>query len=80
VDNDLAGVIAKSKKVVETTKTSIWFQDFLGAIRGILPMLAAGISKNSQVDNDTLDYRKVANDLRREAGQYTETRKNKPNC
>ena len=69
--------VAKSKKVVETTKTSIWFQDFLGAIRGILPMWAAayGISKDSQVDNDTLDHRKVANDLRREAGQYTETRK-----
>ena len=69
--------VAKSKKVVETTKTSIWFQDFLGAIRGILPMWAAayGISKDSQIDNDTLDYRKVANDLRREAGQYTETRK-----
>jgi hypothetical protein len=65
--------VAKKKKVVETTKTSIWFQDFLAAIRGTLPMWAAayGISKDPQVDNDTLDYRKVANDLRREAGQYT---------
>jgi len=69
--------VAKKKKVVETTKTSIWFQDFLAAIRGVLPMWAAayGISKDPQVEDNTLDYRTVANDLRREAGQYTETRK-----
>jgi hypothetical protein len=69
--------VAKKKKVVETTKASIWFQDFLAAIRGTLPMWAAayGISMDPQVEDGTLDYRKVANDLRREAGQYTETRK-----
>jgi hypothetical protein len=68
--------VAKKKKVVETTKTSIWFQDFLAAIRGALPMWAAayGISKDPQVEDGTLDYRKVANDLRREAGQYTEAK------
>jgi hypothetical protein len=68
--------VAKKKKVVETTKTSIWFQDFLAAIRGALPMWASayGISKDPQVEDGTLDYRKVANDLRREAGQYTEAK------
>ena len=34
-----------------------------------------GISKDPQVEDGTLDYRKVANDLRREASQYTETTK-----
>jgi len=68
--------VAKKKKVVETTKTSIWFQEFLAAIRGALPMWVAayGISKDPQVEDGTLDYRKVANDLRREAGQYTEAK------
>ena len=67
--------IAKSKKVLETTKTSVWFQDFLKAVRGIEPIWAAayGISKDPQVEDSTLDYRKVANDLRMYAGQYTET-------
>jgi hypothetical protein len=46
--------VAKKKKVMET---SIWFQDFIAAIRGALPMWAAasGISRDSQVEDGTLD-------------------------
>ena len=71
--------VATSKKVLETTKTSVWFQDFLKAVRGTKPIWAAayGISKDPQVEDNILDYRKVANDLRRDAGQYMETSKPK---
>ena len=72
-----AMTVAMNKEVLATARTWEWFEDFLVAIRGILPTWATayGINKDSQVEDNTLDYRTVANDLRRIAGQYTRTSK-----
>jgi hypothetical protein len=58
---------AKDKGVTAITRTSEWFEDLLVTIRGILPTWteAYGINKDPQVKDNTLDYRTVANDLRR---------------
>ena len=70
-----AMTVAKNKEVLATARAWEWFEDFLVAIRGILPTWATayGINKDSQVEDNTLDYRTVANDLRRIASQYTRT-------
>jgi hypothetical protein len=68
---------AKDKNVTETTRASVWFDDVLEAIKGILPMWAEAyeVNKDPQVEDNTLDYRTVANDLRRAARKYTSTNK-----
>jgi hypothetical protein len=55
----------------------VWFDDFLEAIKGILPMWAEAyeVNKDPQVEDNTLDYRTVANDLRRVAGKQKNTSK-----
>jgi len=72
-----AMTVAKHKKLTATNDASEWFEDFLVAIRGILPNWAEayGINKDPQVEDNTLDYRTVANDLRRAARKYTSTSK-----
>jgi hypothetical protein len=59
-----------------TTEASEWFEDFLIAIGGILPtwVEAYGINKDPQVEDNTLDYRTVANDLRRVVTQTASRR------
>jgi hypothetical protein len=74
-----AMTVAKHKKLTATNDASEWFEDFLVAIRGILPNWAEayGINKDTQVDDNSLDYRTVANDLRRVAGRYAKNSRNK---
>jgi hypothetical protein len=62
---------AKEKKVVATTRVSEWFEDFLTAVKDVDPIWAKayGITKDPQVDNDSLDFHTVANDLRKMASQ-----------
>ena len=71
-----AMTIAKDKNVLATTEASVWFEDFLIAVGGILPtwVEAYGINKDPQVDDNTLDYRTVANDLRRVVAQTASRR------
>jgi hypothetical protein len=68
---------AKDKNVTETIRASVWFDDFLEAIKGILPMWAEAyeVNKDPQVENNSLDYHTVANDFRRAAGKYASTNK-----
>jgi hypothetical protein len=62
---------AKEKKVVATTRVSEWFEDFLTAVKNVDPLWAKayGINKDPQVDDETLDFHMVANDLRKVAIQ-----------
>ena len=68
---------AKNKEVLATTRTSEWFEDFLVAIKGVLPSWAEsyGINKDHKVEDESLDYRTVANDLRKKASEYTNATK-----
>ena len=71
-----AMTIAKDKNVLATTEASVWFEDFLIAVGGILPtwVEAYGINKDPQVEDNSLDYRTVANDLRRVVTQTASRR------
>jgi hypothetical protein len=53
---------AKNKEVLATTRVSEWFEDFLTALKGLLPVWveAYGINKDPLVESDSLDYRTVA--------------------
>ena len=68
---------AKDKNVTETIRASVWFDDFLEAIKGILPMWAEAyeVNKDPQVEDNSLDYHTVANDFRRVAGKHKSTSK-----
>jgi hypothetical protein len=68
---------AKNKEVLATTRTSEWFEDFLVAIKGVLPSWAEsyGINKDHKVEDESLDYRTVANDLRKKASEFTNATK-----
>jgi hypothetical protein len=67
--------VAEDKGVLATTRVSEWFEDLLVAVRGILPTWAEsyGINKDPFVEDNTLDYRTVANDLRKVASRHTRT-------
>lgn len=62
---------AKEKDVLATKRASQWFEDFLGAVRTVKPTWAEayGINKDSHIEDDTLDFHTVANDLRKVASQ-----------
>jgi hypothetical protein len=78
VDNwEQAMTIAKDKEVLATTRASEWFEDFLITIREIQPSWAEAyaIHKDPFVEENTLDFRTVANDLRRVASQLIKTSK-----
>jgi hypothetical protein len=51
------------EKVVATTRVSEWFKDFLTAIKDVDPTWtkAYAITKDPQVDDDTLGFHTVAN-------------------
>jgi hypothetical protein len=55
--------IAKDKEVLATIRVSEWFEDFLTAVRETLPSWAESyeINKDPQVEDNSLDYRTVAN-------------------
>jgi hypothetical protein len=61
--------ITKDKDVLATARVLEWFKDFLIVIRGTLPMWATayGINKDSEVEDNALDYHTLANALRRVA-------------
>jgi hypothetical protein len=60
---------ARQRNVDATRRPAVWFEDFLNTVKEIDPMWvkAYGISKDPKVDDETLDFHSVANDLRKEA-------------
>lgn len=68
---------AKDKEVLATTRVSEWFEDFLVVLRGLIPMWAEAysVNKDPMVDDNSLDFRTVANDLRKVASQYAKKAK-----
>ena len=63
----------KNKEVLATTRASEWFEDFLVAVKGVLPSWAEsyGINKDHKVEYESFDYRTVANDLCKKTSEYT---------
>jgi hypothetical protein len=61
------------KGVLATTRASEWFEDVVVALKDVIPswIQSYAINKDSQVEDDTLDYRTVANDIRQASSQYT---------
>jgi hypothetical protein len=61
------------KEVLATIRASEWFEDVITALKEVFPswIQAYAINKNSQIEDNTLDYRTVANDIRQAASQYT---------
>jgi hypothetical protein len=64
---------SKRKEVLATTRAPEWFEDVITALKEMFPswIQAYAINKNSEIENNTLDYRTVANDIRQAASQYT---------
>jgi hypothetical protein len=60
------------KEVLATARASEWFEDVITALKEVFSswIQAYAINKNPQIEDNTLDYRTVANDIR-QASQYT---------
>jgi hypothetical protein len=68
IDNWEQGMnMAQRKKVAATLSPSDWFNDLMKALAGILPNWSESyaIHKGDEVENETLTFRTVANDLRK---------------
>jgi hypothetical protein len=67
------------KEVLATTRASEWFEDVITALKEVFPswIQAYAINKNPQIEDNTLDYRTVANDIRQAASQYTTNKPSK---
>jgi hypothetical protein len=74
-----AVTLAKEKKVPEAQHSDIWFEDFSMAIRGFMKewIVSYEMLHAADIENGTLTFRKLANDLRKELlkGYTTQTPK-----
>ena len=63
-----AVTLAKEKKVPEAQHSDIWFEDFSLAIRGFMKewIVSYEMLHATEIENGTLTFRKLANDLRKE--------------
>jgi hypothetical protein len=63
-----AVTLAKEKKVPEAQQSDIWFEDFSLAIRGFMKewIVSYEMLHATEIENGTLTFRKLANDLRKE--------------
>jgi hypothetical protein len=63
-----AVTLAKEKKVPEAQQSDIWFEDFSLAIRGFMKewIVAYEMLHATEIEDGTLTFRKLANDLRKE--------------
>jgi hypothetical protein len=69
--------LAKEKKVLEAQHLDIWFEDFSLAIRGFMKewIVSYEILHATEIENGTLTFQKLANDLRKELLKGTQTPK-----
>lgn len=68
IDNWEQGMnLAQKKKVAATLSPSDWFNDLMNTLVGILPNWSESyaIHKGDEVENETITFRVVANDLRK---------------
>jgi hypothetical protein len=74
-----AVTLAKRKKVPEAEHSNIWFEDFSLAIRGFMKewIVSYEMLHAKEIEDGTLTFRKLANDLRKELlkGYTTQTPK-----
>ena len=70
-----AVTLAKEKKVPEAQQSDIWFEDFSTAIRGFMKewIVSYEMLHATEIENGTLTFRKLANDLRKELLKGTQT-------
>jgi len=67
IDNWEQGINLAQKKVAATLSPSDWFNDLMNTLAGILPNWSESyaIHKGDEVENETITFRVVANDLRK---------------
>ena len=63
-----AVTLAKEKKVPEAQMSNVWFEDFSFTIRGFMKewIISYEMLHATEIENGTLTFRKLANDLRKE--------------
>lgn len=70
-----AVTLAKEKKVPEAQHSDIWFEDVSLAIRGFMKewIVSYEMLHSKEIEDGTLTFRKLANDLRKELLKTTQT-------